>query len=137
MVPWLIPILSSTASGICSFFGGYLYGQKNGEGPSQVGVVDYPQQTHLIEIVNSTNIRLDSLADQHNTHRSAVEQFMLLGSLVFGLALVVVLIIGCIGCRYCYRMQRRMKHLVNDKNSCAQRQEASDTFGSTLAVTNV
>lgn len=121
MVPWLVPLASSAISGFCSFFGGYLYGKNDKSTPSQVGVIDNPQQNHLIQIVNSTNIRLDSLADQHNDHKSQVEQFMLVGLLAVGVLFLLVLGIGCLGCCYCRRLQRKLK-----------RQEAPGTFGSTM-----
>lgn len=100
MVPWG-QIAYSAFQFIGSSITGYLAGsvaKSSNQPPQQIGVVDHPSLTPIVEVINSTNTRIDALYDQHNSHRSEVQQFLWLGA---GICLSLVIVVIClisIGC---------------------------------------
>lgn len=119
MVPWgqiAWQVISVVSSGITGYFAGSIAAENNERSPQQIGVVDQPLQAPIIEIINSTNTRLDALYDQHNDHRSEVHQFLWIGA---GIALMLVILVACllgVGC-CCWCHLRKVNQKLQKKPS--------------------
>lgn len=90
---------------VAGFIGSEIGKQNTG---GQTGVTSLEIQHPIFQIINSTNVRLDALADQHNTHKEEVRQFMLIGfvSLALVVALLIAVLILVICCIYKKKLPR-------------------------------
>lgn len=104
MVPWG-RIACSVFQFIGSSITGYIAGaaaKTSNQPPQQIGVEDHPSLNPIVEVINSTNTRIDALYDQHNHHRSEVQQFLWLGAgICLSLVIIVICVIGVGCCCWC------------------------------------
>lgn len=104
MVPWNI-----IASAVTGFFGGFIGSKVLQDEPvQQIGVEDHPALGPIIEIINSTNTRVESLASLHNDHKVQVQQYLVMG---LGLLLIIICIVIISIIISCCRRRR-----TNEKN---------------------
>lgn len=94
---YVLEVIGATVAG---YFGGKLAGTGSNV------VVDRPQQTEVYQIINSTNVKLNSLADQHNQHRSDIEQYFLAGAVALG---IVVFVLVCAGCCCFLHLRKQLR----------------------------
>lgn len=71
----------------------------------QVGVESVDLNHPVYQVINSTNVRLDALADQHSDHQEQVKQIMMVGWVSIGLLGLSVLMACCALC-YVFRRKR-------------------------------
>lgn len=72
------------------------------ENPEPIGVQQVESENPVISIVNSTNIRLGHLTDQHNQHRKEVAQLFIAGGCILLVQMLFnICLCGVLACRYC------------------------------------
>lgn len=102
MTNWIgaaVHVLGCVGSFVAGYFGGRLGSE---EASSQVGVQSLDLNHPVFEIINSTNVKLNTLADQHAEHKENVQQLLFLGfGAIFLLALVLVIALVVAVCVWC------------------------------------
>ena len=103
-------LLVNVVGALAATVGSYLGSSVAGTGNQEIGVQSLEQQSPMYNIINSTNVRLTDLADQHNRHTDQVQQYMVVGLIslaVISVTLVVIVICGCVCGR---RLHRRIQN---------------------------
>lgn len=95
-IKFAIQAVGAVLAGGAAYLGAEL--AADGE-PEQVGVKEEEIQNPIITIVNSTNIRLGELADQHNQHKEAVIQLFIAGAVILLIVILFNVILCCVVCR--------------------------------------
>lgn len=91
-----------------SFVAGYFGGKIGNGSTEQVGVQSVDINHPVFAVINSTNVRLDTLADQHAQHKEEVHQLLFIGLGAIALLAIAFILGLCIF--YCwYRSEHRRK----------------------------